>query len=223
MNVQALVLDFDGVIADTEPLHFRAFQTVLAGAGYALTPEDYAARYLGFDDACAFRAVASDQGRPLGDERVAALVALKSRLMDAALAADDVLFAGAAEAVRSLSAALPLAIASGALRAEIITVLGRAGLLSSFRAIVAAGETTEGKPSPEPYLKAVALLGVSANRSVAVEDSRWGLESARAAGLGTIAVTTSYPASALPRADLVVPALASVTVECLAAMQLGRR
>ncbi len=219
MNVQALVLDFDGVIADTEPLHFRAFQTILAGAGYALTAEDYAQRYLGFDDTGAFRAVASDQGRPLDDERVAALVALKSRLLDEALAVGDVLFAGAAEAVRALSSTLPLAIASGALRGEINAVLGRARLLSSFRAIVAAGDTPAGKPAPDPYLRAVALLGIPARHTVAVEDSLWGLESARAAGLGTIAVTTSYPASALPRADLVVPDLASVTVECLAAMQ----
>ena len=70
MDVQAVVLDFDGVIADTEPIHFGAFRQVLAGAGYALTLEDYTDRYLGFDDDGAFRAVASDQGRPLTLEDV---------------------------------------------------------------------------------------------------------------------------------------------------------
>jgi len=218
MDVQALVLDFDGVVADTEPLHFRAFQAVLADAGFGLTAEDYSARYLGFDDAGAFRAVAGDQGHAIAEERVRELVRLKSRLMDEALAASDVLFAGAAEAIRSLSSALPLAIASGALRGEITAVLGRAGLLSSFRAIVAGGETAAGKPAPDPYRRAVALLGIAARRAVAVEDSQWGLESARAAGLGTIAVTTSYPASTLAMADLVVPDLASVTLERLAQM-----
>ena len=216
MDVQAVVLDFDGVIADTEPIHFGAFRQVLAGAGYALTLEDYTDRYLGFDDDGAFRAVASDQGRPLTDERVAELLRRKSRLMDAALAADDVLFPGAAEAIRALSSVLPLAIASGALRAEITDVLRRAGVLSAFRAIVAAGDTAAAKPAPDPYAKAVALLGVPPSRSVAVEDSRWGLESARAAGLRTIAVATSYPAHALAGADLVVPDLASVTLERLA-------
>jgi beta-phosphoglucomutase len=220
MNVEALVLDFDGVIADTEPIHFRVLRTVLAEEGYSLTAEDYTERYLGFDDAGAFRAVAGDEGRPLGEDRVTELVARKSRLMDAALAASDVLFAGAPDAIRSLSAVLPLAIASGALRGEIVAVLRPAGLLASFRAIVAAGDTTAGKPAPDPYLRAVALLGVSAGRAVAVEDSHWGLASARAAGLGTIAVTTSYPASALPLADLVVPDLASVTLERLAALPL---
>lgn len=223
MNVQALVLDFDGVIADTEPLHFRAFQQVLAEAGYKLTLEDYTGRYLGFDDAGAFRAVAGDQGRPLGEGRVRELVASKSRVMDEALAGGDVLFAGAAGAIRSLSAAVPLAIASGALRGEIVAVLGRAGLLDSFRAIVAAGETGAAKPAPDPYLRAVALLGVAADRAVAVEDSQWGLESARAAGLGTIAVTTSYPASALAMADLILPDLASVTLERLARLTPRRK
>jgi len=216
MDVQALVLDFDGVIADTEPIHFRAFQAVLAEAGYALGAEDYVARYLGFDDAAAFGAVAADQGHPLEEARIAELVARKSRLMDRALADSDVLFAGAADAVRTLSSALPLAIASGALRSEITVVLERAGLGRSFRVIVAAGETRAGKPAPDPYRKAVALLGVPPGRAVAVEDSRWGLESAHAAGLRAIAVTTSYPASALSQADLIVPGLASVTLERLA-------
>ena len=216
MTVQALVLDFDGVIADTEPIHFRAFQAVLADAGYTLTAEAYAARYLGFDDEGAFRAVAGDQGRPLTGERVAELLRRKSRLMDAALAAGDVLFPGAAGAIRSLSSVLPLAIASGALRGEITEVLRRADVLSAFQAIVAAGDTPAAKPAPDPYAMAVALLGIPAGRSVAVEDSRWGLESARAAGLRTIAVATSYPAHALTEADLVVPDLASVTLERLA-------
>jgi len=218
MNVQALVLDFDGVIADTEPMHFRVLQTVLAEAGYPLSAEDYVNRYLGFDDAGAVRAVAGDLGHALAAEQVTALVARKSRLMDEALAASDVLFPGAAEAIRALASVVPLAIASGALRGEIVAVLGRAGLLESFRAIVAAGETAAGKPAPDPYRRAVALLGVTARRAVAVEDSQWGLESACAAGLGTIAVTTSYPASALGMADLIVPDLASVTPQRLAAL-----
>lgn len=217
MNVHALVLDFDGVIADTEPIHFHVLQTVLAEAGYPLSAEDYVGRYLGFDDADAIRAVAADLGRTLAAEQVKTLVAQKSRLMDRALAASEVLFPGAANAIRALASVFPLAIASGALRGEIVAVLGRAGLLESFRAIVAAGDTAAGKPAPDPYCRAVALLGVSARRVVAVEDSKWGLESARAAGLGTIAVTTTFPASALGLADLVVPDLAAVTPERLAA------
>jgi len=215
MNVQALVLDFDGVIADTEPCHFRAFQQVLAGVGLTLSAEDYYARYLGFDDEGAFRAVGSDQGRLFTETEVADLLRAKAALLDAALAGGDLLFPGAAEAVRRLSARVPLAVASGALRSEIENVLGRANLLSCIRAIVAAGETPAGKPAPDPYLKAVAALRVRPSHAVAVEDSHWGVQAARAAGLRCVAVTTSYPASAFADADLVVPDLAALTLDML--------
>jgi HAD superfamily hydrolase (TIGR01509 family) len=215
MDRRALVLDFDGVIADTEPLHLRAFQEVLGEAGFTLTADAYAERYLGFDDEGAFRAVAADQGRPLSDAVVATFVRRKSSLLDAALETHDVLFPGAAEAIRTLSAALPLAIASGALRREIVAVLERAGLLGCFQVIIAAGDTAAGKPAPDPYVKAVGILDLPASRAAAVEDSHWGLESARAAGLRTVAVTTSYPAASFPEADLVVPDLASLTLERL--------
>lgn len=215
MKVKALVLDFDGVIADTEPCHFRAFQQVLAGVGLTLSPEDYSARYLGFDDEGAFRAVWNDQGRSLTETAVADLVRAKAALLDAALAGGDLLFPGAADAVRRLSARVPIAVASGALRHEIETVLRRANLLSCIRAIVAAGDTPAGKPAPDPYVKAVAALDVRPSQAIAVEDSQWGVQSARAAGLRCVAVTTSYPASAFADADLVVPDLAALTFDLL--------
>ena len=58
MSLRAIVLDFDGVIANSEPLHFQAFRDVLAGEGVTLTEGDYYARYLGFDDVAAFQAMA---------------------------------------------------------------------------------------------------------------------------------------------------------------------
>ena len=68
------------------------------------------------------------------------------------------LFPGAAERIRELAGLVPMAIASGALRHEILMVLERAGLTPCFTAIVAAGETTRGKPAPEPYARAVEML-----------------------------------------------------------------
>ena len=89
-------------------------------------------------------------------------------------------------------------------------VLNRAGLARYFGAVVAAEDTMASKPAPDPYLRAVGLLSASTGQSlaaeecVAVEDSPWGLESARAAGLRTIAVTHTYPAGTLGIADLVI-------------------
>jgi beta-phosphoglucomutase-like phosphatase (HAD superfamily) len=97
-------------------------------------------------------------------------------------------------------------------------VLERAGLAACFSAIVAAGETARGKPAPDPYARAVDLLGQSTGavidpaRVVAVEDTTQGLASAREARLRTIAVTTTYPADAMRDADVVVPTLREVTV-----------
>ncbi len=112
-----------------------------------------------------------------------------------------------------------MAIASGALRSEIDLVLAGAGVADCFSAIVAAGDA-EGKPSPAPYLRALALLNargfaVGPAQVIAIEDSRWGIQSARAAGLRVVAVTTGYPASELRGADLVVPGLEALSLDAL--------
>ena len=222
MPLRAIVFDFDGVIADSEPLHFRAFRDVLAEIGLALTERDYYQRYLGFDDVGAFRAIAADQGRALPRESLVELTARKAVRMEALERDVSVLFPGAVSAIEQAAAAVPIAIASGALGPEIRRVLDGAGLSRHFTAIVAAEDTTASKPSPDPYLRAVALLAAAAgdpvlraDECIAIEDSRWGLESARAAGLRTVAVTNSYDEAELALADLVIPSLAQFDVERL--------
>jgi len=118
---------------------------------------------------------------------------------------------------------VPIATASGALGPEIRRALKRAGLLQHFSAIVSAEDTPASKPAPDPYARAVALLAaktpgpaLKASQCVAVEDSRWGLESARAAGLKTVAVTSSYDASVLQSvADLVIASIDDLNVDDL--------
>ena len=92
-------------------------------------------------------------------------------------------------------------------------MLAAAGLTQAFAAVVGADDVPRSKPAPDPYLAAVRALGVPASAAVAIEDSHWGLESARAAGLRTIALTTSYGAAALGDADLVLDSLDDVTVD----------
>jgi len=123
--------------------------------------------------------------------------------------------------VRRSAAALPIAIAPGALGFEIRRVLEREKLIGCFAAIVAAEDTPLSKPAPDPYLRAVELLsGVNgktlpAEEIVAVEDSPWGLQSARAAGLRTVAVAHTYTAAHLD-ADLVLPSIADLDLDQLA-------
>ena len=219
--LQAIVFDFDGVIANSEPLHLHAFQQTLAEEGLALSADDYYARYLGYDDVGAFGAVAEDRGISLSERQIAALVARKGAKLQALLDAGAVLFPGAVEFVRQAGAAVPIAIASGALRHEIDEILDAAGVAGLFSAIVASGDTPGSKPSPEPYrlaferLRAASGRNLDPRRTVAIEDSRWGLDSARGAGLRCVGVTNSYPARELAGAELVVEGLHALTLGAL--------
>jgi HAD superfamily hydrolase (TIGR01509 family) len=216
--VKAVVFDFDGVIANSEPLHFRAYRDVLADLGVVLPESEYYGRYLGYDDHGAFRAIVGDRGLAWSDAFISDLVKHKAVRMEALERDQSVLFPGAADAVRRLADRFPLAIASGALRAEIERVLERESLGDAFAALVAAEDTAASKPAPDPYLRAVELLSRRAgplvpDECVAIEDSAWGLESARTAGLRTIAVSHTYPAASLAGlADAVIERLETLTV-----------
>jgi HAD superfamily hydrolase (TIGR01509 family) len=226
--IRAVVFDFDGVIANSEPLHFQAFRDVLFEEGHDLTEADYYTRYLGFDDVGVFRQVAVDRQLPLAETRVAALAERKAVRLEELERGGALLFPGAEQTIRRLAAVFPLAIASGALGVEIRRVLERTGLLSCFVGIVAAEDTPASKPAPDPYRRAVQLLrgvvdeGLEPGECAAIEDSRWGLDSARAAGLRTVAVTHSYAAGALHGADAVIDSLEQLTVEFLSGLD-GRR
>lgn len=224
--LRAIVFDFDGVLANSEPLHYQSFSRVLADERVTLAESDYYDRYLGYDDAGAFRAIAQDYGRSWSARDIASLIARKAERMEALERDMSVLFPGAADAVRRAAAAVPVAIASGALRAEIVRVLDREGLTGCFSAIVAAEDTPVSKPAPDPYLRAVALLSAAhaetlvPRECVAIEDSQWGLESARKAGLRTIGVAQSYPANSLRHADLVIDTVAALDITSLKALCL---
>jgi beta-phosphoglucomutase len=219
--LRAIVFDFDGVIANSEPLHFRAFRDVLAGEAVTLTEDDYYARYLGYDDVGVFQAVDAPR-RAWAPSDIAALAARKAVRFEELERDVSVLFPGAADAIRRAAAAVPVAIASGAIGIEIRRVLEREQLAGCFTAIVAAEDTPVSKPAPDPYRRAVALLAhacggtLAAGDCVAIEDSLWGLQSARAAGLRTVAVTNSYEASAFDgAADLVIESLAAFDLDAL--------
>jgi HAD superfamily hydrolase (TIGR01509 family) len=220
MALRAIVFDFDGVIANSEPLHFRGYRDVLAGEGIGLTEPDYYAQYLGFDDVGAFKAIGRKHRADWTGAQIAALVARKAARLEELERDVSVLFPGAADAIRRASAALPIAVASGARGEEIRRVLIHERLIDCFTAIVAAEDTRASKPAPDPYLRALALLAPACPRlraaeCVAIEDSRWGLESARAAGLRTVAVATTYGTDELT-ADLMIPSLQAMDLDLLA-------
>jgi beta-phosphoglucomutase len=212
MTIDAIVFDFDGVLADSEMLHLRVYRELLEPSGVKITTEQYYERYLGFDDEGAFQQIATDYKLMLGDEEIELLIAEKARRFEALVASGGVMYPTAAACVRRLAPAWPLGIASGAQRSEIELMLQGAGLRDAFRFIVAAGDTDQGKPAPDPYRRAAELHGVAPAACVAIEDSHAGLESARRAGMRTIAIANTYPRETLS-ADAVIGSLDEITLD----------
>ena len=219
--LSAIIFDFDGVIADSERLHLRAYQDVLATIGCELPPSEYFQEYLGYDDVESLRRYARNRQLSWDNDTIRRLVAAKTRVYEELTSRGEVLFPGAAQFVREAAALMPIAIASGALTHEIEEILDRTSLLALFVAVVGADQTERSKPSPDPYLEAFSRIraagfDVVASRTVAIEDSMWGLVSARTAGLRCVAVTNTCPAEELaPHAELVVPGLEALTVDAL--------
>jgi beta-phosphoglucomutase len=208
--IRAVVFDFDGVLADSEPLHLLAYQEVLAPIGVTLTRDEYYSAYLGYDDAGVFTALAEAHGWALTTSKLTGLIEEKGRVFDAIVERTDVLYPGATKCIERL-AAYSLGIASGALRPEIDAVLRRARLDRHFKFIVASGDTPKSKPAPDPYIRAAELHGIPAFECVAIEDSRWGIESAKAAGLRCVGITNTYPRNELVLADRVIDSLEEFT------------
>lgn len=210
-RTRAVVFDFDGVLADTEHLHLTAFQDTFVARGWTLDRDTYFANYLGYDDRDLIRAFASDNALGIGATEVEAILLDKSRHYERRLATGAVLFPTAVSAITRLGASYRLAIASGSLRGEILAILRANNLADAFQVVVGADDVARSKPAPDSYAAAVARLGVEPSAAVAIEDSQWGLTAARAAGLRTIGITTSYPAGALGLAHTVVDSLDEVT------------
>ena len=220
MPLRGVVFDFDGVIADTEPLHLAAYQDVLVDTALSLSTKDYYARYLGYDDIGVFTALSRDQGVTLDAQDIRRLIAAKGQRFEARVRGSDVLFPDAAACIKGLAERVHLGIASGALHDEIEAILTSVKLRHHFDVIVAADDVSQSKPAPESYQRAVRLLAGNDTSPdtagyVAIEDSLWGITAAHAAGLPCVAVTHSYPAETLLSADLVLSGLGDLQLSTL--------
>jgi len=210
---RGVVFDFDGVLADSEGLHLAAFQDVLSARGWTLARATYFDRYLGYDDRDLLETFLADHDIQVPPAELDAIVAEKGRRYDARVQGNNILFPAAAACVARLRGAFALGIASGSLHEEIADILRANNLQQAFEVVVGADDVAQSKPAPDSYAAAVERLGVRPQDAVAIEDSHWGLTAARAAGLRTIAITTSYPRHALQTADAVIDSLDEVTPE----------
>lgn len=218
--ISAIVFDFDGVLADSEAIHLRALKAAFGARGWSLSDADYYTHYLGFDDRGCIAAFTAREGLTISSDEASAVLRDKEQRYAALLSAGDILFPTVGPCLERLSPHLPLAIASGSLRGEIEHILDANGIRHYFQTIIGADDVREGKPAPESYTRAVEALGFRGHQAVAIEDSPWGLQSARAAGLYTFGITTSYRAASLTDAHEVIDSLDAITPERL--QQLAR-
>jgi len=219
MSFSAYVFDYNGVLVDDEHVHWAAFAEVLRPMGITLSESDYWEKYLGFDDVGAFRAVLMDTGRGSTEAEIRRCVELKKPAY-LALAKDQLKgFEGAGALLRQLALSnVPIGIVSGALRDEIELGLRVLNARDAVRFIVSAEDTLASKPDPEGYNIAKRRLRELGDeelvrRTLVIEDSMAGIESARAAGLPCLAVAHSYDEKQLRAAGAVqvVPTIADIS------------
>ncbi|WFB36287.1 HAD family phosphatase [Kiritimatiellota bacterium B12222] len=205
---QACIFDFDGIIADTELLHFQSFQTVLEAHGAGFDWETYLKVYIAFDSSQVFATAFKNAG--LTDmPPMAALIDQKVEAFEKLLENAEVPpLPGAADAVRLAAQNGPVALCTGAERRDVLPLLKGFGLLDLFQAIVTAEDVTISKPNPECYQRAASLLGIAPADCLAIEDTPGGLSAARGAGCQTLAVTTTHTREQLlDFADIVTDSL----------------
>ena len=216
----AVIFDFDGVIVDSEPLHYKAFQGVLEPLGIGFPWEEYVDSYMGFDDRDAFLEAFRSRGKDLDDRRLAQLVASKSSIFLDIVGNGVRAYPGTVSLIRSLDASgLPLAISSGALRSDILPILDILGITRCFPHVISADDVRKSKPDPECYLLAFRRLKEAhplristPDRCLVIEDTPAGIRSAKLAGLSVLAVTNSYGGKQLTEADHLTDSLENVRI-----------
>jgi beta-phosphoglucomutase len=219
MALRAAVFDFDGVIVNSEPLHFRALRDALLVDGVAITEEEYWSLYLASDDRGAIRSALEHHGQRPEPGRIESLAARKAARF-AELVPEVPVFPGARDLVRALGSEVPLAIASGARHQEIEVILTGVGLRDAFAVIVGVEDAARTKPDPAPYREAARRLaarveGLDPGQCLAFEDSAPGIASALGAGMKVVGVAHSYPAEKLRAAHRVVGSLVGLATDGL--------
>jgi len=219
--LKAVIFDFDGVIADSEILHFRAFNEVLDQFNLQITKPDYYKKYLGYSDKECYEILIQEGRLPIQERQISDLIAQKKKIYLHLAQTEGQIIAGVRSFLELLrSHGVVLGICSGALQCEIEYILDQARIRSYFVTIVAADHVTRGKPHPEGFLLALQQLqqlngAITAQDCVVIEDAHWGLNAAKAAGMRTVAITNSYPAEQLSMADQIVNQLDEITMDDL--------
>ena len=210
----AVLFDFDGVLVNSEPLHFQAFREIACRRHITLDEDEYYQELIGFDDKGAFRHVYARRSLDLTPKLFLSLMARKSEvMMDLIYRKQFAALPGVEEFVRTLWRRCPLAICSGALREEIEAMLEGIALRDCFPIITAAEDVTVGKPDPSGYIQTMHAIAQQAGHKLEpkdcliIEDAPSVIHTVKAAGFPVLGVATSYPIEKLNEANWRVKSL----------------
>lgn len=224
--IQAIFLDFNGVIIDDEPLQLVAYKEGLREHGIELTESDYYSA-LGMDDKTFVRAAFERGKKTLSDDVLRSILEDKVARHRKLIEDELPLFPGVVTFLKATSRHYSLGLVSMALLAEIQYVLNRARLLSLFSVVVSAEDVNVCKPAPDCYRigleklnekrRAERLLPVLTRECLVIEDSPPGIESGRQAGMRTLGITNTVSEAQLHAggAEVVTANLADWTVEAV--------
>ena len=223
--LRAIIFDMDGVICDSEPLHMKAFQQVLTEEGVAITDQEYYDKYLAHDDRGSFESAFREHGRPAPElQNMKALLVRKARSFDELIKDGLVIYPGVDAFIKKAGVRYSLALASGARRLEVEFVLKKAKIRDAFSAVVSADEVKNGKPQPESFERALAILNqgrlegtpeIHASETLVIEDSPRCIRTAKALGMKTVGMATSYKPEELKDADKIINSLVGLELETL--------
>jgi beta-phosphoglucomutase len=184
--IDAILFDFDGVLVDSEPIHYDCWMEVLGPFGLRVDWDTYVRTCVGISDRTMLERFAAENPTPLDVEQLFAQYPVKKALFrDRMLAANPFLPATLA-LIAETASRLPLAVVSSSGRTEVEPPIVHAGIRHHFQALVCGLEAGKLKPEPDPYLKAAELL--HARNPLVVEDSDAGVAAGRAAGFEVLRI-----------------------------------
>jgi HAD superfamily hydrolase (TIGR01509 family) len=176
--IELVIFDCDGVLVDTEYIAVRVHSAVLTDLGWPLTEAEVTERFVGRSNRSIDEEIEAHLGRPLAVEASERFHRLHREAVDAGLTSVD----GIVEALDAIT--LRTCVASNGSHETMRRTLGRTGLYQRFEGrIFSATEVARGKPAPDLFLHAAEQMGADPAACVVVEDSRYGVQAARAAGM----------------------------------------
>ena len=211
MGIMGIIFDLDGVLVDTVPAHFSAWQRMFNEYGYEFGKREYRRLVDGrprFDGARAVMTEHSDtEIRHAADKKNGYYIEMIER-------GEFRVFETAVALIRQCQA-IGLKLAAASSSANVRTVLEKADLIDAFAVVVGGDDVKNGKPNPDIFLAASTDLGLSVDECIVIEDSSSGVEAAKRGGFTCIGLRHGDHAEELSGADIVVSSLAELDLEQL--------